>query len=194
MKSQSGFHYAWKDVSPPEVLGINARNDKERNEYAVLYAKQSLQRTAKELAFYGETSLVFDALIQHYALPVVRSFNADNYSPYHYEAIALKDHDELMLFIHENDPVKQIVSSLMMSMIKNSSIRLNVYFIDPLITESKMDAWAKTQAIPPYLLYAKLMTLNAGEGEFAKLNDKPSVPALYLVREGVSTHISTDGF
>jgi integrating conjugative element protein (TIGR03759 family) len=194
MQNQSGLHYAKKDVSPVEVLGINARDDKERAYYSILYAKQTLQRTAKELAFYSESGLAFNALVQQYALPVVHPFDADSYSPYHYEPLTLQNHDDLEFFIYENDPVKPIISSLIASMTKNPGIRLHIYFIDQAITQAQMDDWIKVQAVPEGLVRSKAITLNRGANEFAKFNDKPRVPALYLIRAGVPTHISTESF
>ncbi|MCE3237396.1 MAG: hypothetical protein K0R24_377 [Gammaproteobacteria bacterium] len=194
MQNQSGLHYGRKDVSPVEILGINARDDKERDYYAVLYAKQNLQRTAKELAFYSESGVAFNARLQQYSLPRVRPFNVEPYSPYHYEPLPLQDKDELAFFIHEEDPVKPVISSLMRSMMKNPSVRLHIYFIEPAINQIQIEAWAKRYAVSSHLMGSKAITLQRGASEFAKLKDKPKVPALYLIRAGVSTPISMENF
>lgn len=82
MKNKTGLYYADKKMSPVEILGVNARDDDERAHYAALYASQTLQRNAKELAFYSQSGKAFQELVAFYALPVVHPFNLAPYAPY----------------------------------------------------------------------------------------------------------------
>jgi len=82
MQNRSGLYWKGSQLSPVEVLGINARNPSERKRFAYAYAKQLQEKMAKELAWQFATSQAKAEVNK--GLPLIRPFNVSRFSPYNY--------------------------------------------------------------------------------------------------------------
>lgn len=194
MQSKSGVYYKDKELSPIEILGINARDNTERDHFAKLLVKANSQRIAKELAFEKSYSRAYKKHIKNNNLPVVRNFDTDKYSPFNYKAVDLQDGDDLMLFVNNEIHVRRIIGPLLSEIINNNKVKLNVYFMDKKIHKDEIFSWAKKQNIPVDLVKDKRITLNIGYNGFNKINKNETLPAMYLVRSGDTTEIDLSRF
>lgn len=210
MQNRSGNYFKNTKLTPVEILGINARTDEERMQYAVIDAKQEFEKNAKILSFNTDYDMAATALKNKLNLPVIRKFNYAKYSPYNYKPVQLKANDKLMLFVKRNENVKPIVSYLMSEIESNPSVQLNVYFIDNeksnkgktiKITKSDIVHWAQEQNIPSTMVNDRLITLNFDNGQYASVNAKGGInikdrktPLLILVHDGQSRVVDTGRF
>ena len=100
MQNRSGVYYQKSQLTPVEILGINASTNNERHAYAVLDAKQEFERTGKLLAFNAAYYQAATQLKEQLHLPMIRSFDATQFSPYSYQPTTLEPQDQLMfLFV-----------------------------------------------------------------------------------------------
>lgn len=208
MQNQSGYFYGTQSVSSPlggtmvyakkatpvEILGFNARSDASRNKYAQLDAQQQIQYMSKYLAYIADYNKEAVALKNKLKLPIVRKFNEQKFSPYHYKPVALKSGDKLMLFVRSSDEVRPIVASLMTSIQKNKNVSLNVFFVGKNLTKTTLETWARDQNIPPELVKSEKITLNFGNDQYDDLKTNHALPLLILVRDGNSRFVSTSRF
>lgn len=197
MNNKSGTYYKNTKLTPVEILGINAKDDGERNYYAMLDASQEWQKNAKILAFNTAFQKATRQMQNMQGIPIIREFDYTKYSPYSYEPINLQSNDKLMLFIKLNDSVKPIISYLINSITKNPKIQLNIYFIEDGIKEEKekITQWAKGQNIPFDMVNKKEITLNFGSKQYEELKDiKKKTPILTLIRNGKSRLVDTGRF
>ena len=194
MINKSGQYYKNKELSPIEVLGINAQDNTQRSLFAKMLVKANIQRFAKELAFEKAYSQAYKNYITEKKLPIVRAFNTDKYSPFNYKAIDLRDNDNLMLFVKTNDAARRIVSPLLSEMINNDKIKWHIYFIDKTVDKNSVFNWARQMNIPSQLVVDKRITLNIGYQDFKKINLDGNTPTLYLVRNGSATEVDLSRF
>ncbi len=197
MQNRSGFYYGQDtnhQVSPVEVLGMNARTNEERVKYASQDAKQQFQHLAKYLSFVAEYNKQAAKLSKSLNLPVVRKFDYAKFSPYNYKPVSLQSGDKLMLFVGLDNEVKPIVSSLMGSIIKNPSIQLNIFFVGKAPSVEAINHWASSQNIPPNMVKKGEITLNFDHGKFETLGHLDKPPVLLLVRDGQTRNVNLGGF
>lgn len=194
MNNKSGQYYKNKDLSPIEILGVNARTNIERDYYADKLVKTNSQRIAKELAFNSSYRKAYKSFVSANNLPVVRDFDTDKYSPYNYEPINLKDGDNLMLFIRRKDAVRRILMPLMSEIESNKKIKVNVYFLEEQIEKNEIYDWATSFNIPVEWVRDKKVTLNKDHSKYKAISKDDKSPALYLIRDGETSNIDLSGF
>ena len=203
MRNKSGVYFKNRHLTPVEILGINARNDQERRQYAQLSAKQEMQKIAKIFAFSQAQHTASVELQKQLNLPLLQPFDYSKYSPYNYKPINLQVNDKLFLFIKLGNSVRPVISSLMTSIKNNPTIHLNIYFTEQKnqkITQDQIFKWAQAQAIPPQMVNDKLITLNIADKKFKainkkdKRNKKNKLPMLILVRGGKSMIVDIGRF
>ena len=195
MQNRSGVYFKNTQLTPIEILGINARDDAERSQYAMLDAKQEFEKNAKILAFNAAYHKAATVLKEKLNLPIVYKFNYAKYSPYNYKPVQLQKNDKIMLFVKKDENVKSVVAYLMVEIERNSSLQMNIYFIDSDITKDEITKWAQRQDIPPEMVKNKFITLNFNHGQYAAVNIKTKkTPLLILARNGHSRIIDTGRF
>lgn len=195
MENKSGWYFKNTTLTPVEILGINARTDEERAQYAAIAAHQEFEKIAKVLSYNAAYSKAALALKDKLNLPVIRKFDYSKYSPYNYQPIDLQKNDKLMLFIKKDENVKPIVSYLMAEIEHNHSVSLNIYFLDSKITKNNIVDWAQGQNIPPAMVNHKFITLNFDNGQYAEIKaEHKKTPLLILIRDGQSKIIDTGRF
>tara|TARA_R110002167_G_scaffold93474_7_gene250493 strand:- start:5278 stop:6126 length:849 start_codon:yes stop_codon:yes gene_type:complete len=182
MQNQSGFFLSPKNGehwSPVQVLGINARSDKERKHFADLAAQQQLQYLGKQLAFVQAQSSAYGSLMQQINLkPIdINQIDMKKFSPYNYEPLKLNSGDHFNLFIKTGEPVRTIMAYLLGKVGKAN--HLNIYFIGK-INDAGIQEWARSQNIPPAMVNSGVITLNFNKGRFENMNITKPTPVLTL--------------
>lgn len=199
LETPAGRMMVSSNYSPVDVLGINAPNDADRQKYASDSADNEFQRLAKFLAYNAAYHKASVSLKDRLNLPILKPFDTAKFSPYNYQPVSLQAHDELMLFVHVDDAVKPIMASLMASIAKDPSVRLNVYFVaknGSTVSSSDIQAWARHQNLLPVMVDRQEITLNIDTGKYAALgstNDH-KLPVLVLVRDGQSRFVDVGRF
>lgn len=194
MSNKSGQYYKNKELSPIEVLGINAQDNTQRSYFAEMLVKANIQRFAKELAFEKAYTNAYKNYITEKKLPIVRAFNTDKYSPFNYKAVDIMDYDNLMLFVKTTDAARRIIGPLLSEIINNDKIQLNIYLMDNSIDKNVVFNWAKKMNISSELVSNKKITLNVGYQDFKKINPDPNTPTLYLIRNGNALQVDLSRF
>lgn len=191
MQNKSGLYWGKANLSPVEILGANARNPIERRRFALLYAKQSQERTAKELAWQAATNEAKTEINK--GLPLIRPFDVTKFSPYNYHPINLEKSDELFLLTKVNLDVHRIISTLLADIQSNKNIRLNIYFSGA-SSDNSIQNWANDQNIPIRLVNKGEITINTNEGPFSHVKNKKTLPLLVLVRNNKAKLIDVSRF
>lgn len=194
MVNKSGQYYKNKELSPIEVLGINAQDNTQRNLFAQMLVKANIQRFAKELAFEKAYANAYKNYITEKKLPIIKPFNTDKYSPFNYKAVDLQDNDKLMLFVKTSDAARRIISPLLSEIINNDKVQWHIYLMDKSIDKNEVFNWARKMNIPSELVGNKTITLNIGYQDFKKINLDGNTPVLYLVRNGSATEVDLSRF
>jgi len=196
MQNKSGVYYGKSTLTPVQVLGINARNDAERQHYATLAVQQAKQRFAKELAFNALFSQTFREETK--GLPRVKPFDYEKFSPLKYKPIVLQTGDQLQLFLAKGQSVSAIMSVLVADLKHTEKTKLNVYFVGKDVTEKSVQTWARKLALPPALVKEGRLTLNLGSKASALLKQaqlkSSDLPLLVLVRDGKASLVNTGRF
>jgi integrating conjugative element protein (TIGR03759 family) len=191
MQNRSGLYWKGAQLSPVEILGINARNPQERRRLALLYAKQLQEKIAKELAWQFLASRAKAKVNK--GLPLIKPFNVRQFNPYNYQAIGLRSGDQLFLLTRINLNVQRVVSTLLAGIQSQKNITLNNYFVgNP--SSKEIQNWAKNQSIPVTLVKKGEITINTNEGPFSHFGNMKKLPILIVVREGKATSIDLSRF
>lgn len=194
MKNRAGTYYKDKNMTPVEVLGMNARDNKERQFYAQLQTQQMIERSAKEKAFGADVQQTMDALHKASGYPTVRKYDVRKYSPHSKHALQLLPGDKLVFFTKTSDQVKPITSQLIKSVSKTKNTQLDVFLVDKSIDAKKANKWARSQSIPVELVSSKKITINLGKGQLNKINKNNKTPLLILIRNGESESVDVGKF
>lgn len=98
MQNKSAVYYKGLDLTPVDILGINARTESERNHFAELGAKQEALKVTKSIAWNNAFYRAYNELFKD--VPVIdEAFDPKPYGPLAYEPISLKTGDALYWFI-----------------------------------------------------------------------------------------------
>ena len=195
MQNRSGFfdQGAGHHFTPVEVLGANARTDVERAHYAEQDAKQQFAYLAKTLAYNAAYQHAAHAYQVQLHLPMVRPFDTRPFSPYRYQPVTVKPHDQYWLLVRADDAVKPIVAYFLAALRALPSAQLNVVF-EGQTTNLQVQQWARGQAIPIDMVNTHQVTLNFDHGQFSRFHVTQRLPVLVQVRNGHSTLIDTGRF
>ena len=181
------------EANPIVVLGVNSRNNDEREGYARLLAQIEFEQTAKYLAFNSEYQKQANLLRKKMNLPIIRQFDTDQFSPYAYNPIPLKKDDKLFLYAKSTDSVDAMVRPFIKNL-KNKGSQLNIFFTDT-PGDEKIQAWGRAHSLPLSLVKEHIITLNNSLGQYNKFKkDSGGQPILILLRNGKSTIIDLGRF
>ncbi len=195
MQNRSGVFYQHQEVTPVEVLGFNARTDTERSYYAALDVTQQFAHLAKYFAYLHAYQGKANQLKKQLSLPVLRSFNTDKYSPYHYRPVEIRPQDTFKLFVHRQDEVSPVVAYLLKAIEHDHSVHLNIYFLDSGLAPQSVQAWAAEHSIPAaWVGRGKPITLDISNQTFLRLHTTRKLPVLVLIRQGKTRFVNTGGF
>lgn len=194
LKTPMGDMIVSDDYTPIQVLGINARDNAEREKYASIQAAQEFQFLGKTLAYNASYNQAAQSLKDQLHLPIIKQFDVKPFSPYSYQPVILQSHDQLILFTKMDTEVRPIVSEIQSAIQKNASIHFNVYFVGDAVTKQAVQSWARSQNILPDLVVNGSITLNFDDGRYEKIQSDKSIPVLMLVRDGQTHFVDTGRF
>ena len=182
MENQSGFFLSVKNNeywTPVQVLGQNARTDKERAYYAHLAAEQRLQYLGKQLAYSNLEDQMYAQLMQQLNLKPLDTSQIDmaKFSPHNYEPLTLHQGEYFNLFVNIKQPIKTVMAYLLSKV--STENPLNIYFVGS-VTSDQIQKWAKDQNIPQAYVAKGIITLNYDSGKFAGLHVNKALPVLML--------------
>ncbi|HFL2715770.1 TPA: TIGR03759 family integrating conjugative element protein [Legionella pneumophila] len=191
MQNKSKFYYEGLRQTPVDILGLNARNEHERNHYADLSAKQEAQKVSKNLAWNNAFYKAYNKLFTN--VPVVGDFDPSPYSPYAHKPIQLNPGDTLFFFIKDKDPINSILMTLFEAIEQTPNTQLHLMLLD--MDDSAIQLWANQHQVPQHLVHNSRISLNHGELSYQSLKaHKKTLPLLLLAQNGRSNIIDLGRF
>lgn len=191
MQNRSKIYYKGLRQTPLDILGLNARNETERNHFAELAAIQEAQKVSKNIAWNNAFHKAYNKLFAN--VPVVGDFDPSPYSPYAHKPVQLSQGDTLYLFIKPDDAVKTILMVLIEAIENTPATRLNLMLIES--DELSIQLWANKHQIPQYLVNKGQITINHGEQNYQALKlKKKTTPLLLLSKNGSSSIVDLGRF
>ncbi|HAT9060337.1 TPA: TIGR03759 family integrating conjugative element protein [Legionella pneumophila subsp. pneumophila] len=190
MQNKSKLYYKGLRQTPIDILGLNARNEPERNHFAELAARQEAQKVAKNIAWNNAFYKAYNKLFVN--VPVVGDFDPSSYSPYAHKPVQLSQGDTLYFFIKEQDAVKTILLMLFDAIEQTPNARLHLMLLD--MNDTTIQIWANQHQIPQHLVNGGRISLNHGELSYQSLKVKKSLPLLLLSKNGHSSIVDLGRF
>jgi len=191
MQSKSGVYYQGLNLTPLDILGINARNETERTHFAELAATAEAQKVSKNIAWNNAFYRAYNALFK--GVPIVGDFDLTPYSPLHYKPVTLEPNDRLFLFVKTTDAVKTILMTLGELLQTTPNAELHILLLNA--QEFEIQQWANFHQIPQDLVTSHKINLNHGHLQFESLKfKKKKTPLLLLSRQGKSIRVDLGRF
>jgi len=173
----------WKDIDPPQVLGMNAKTEEERMKYARIDVQLDKERTSREIAFQHAYDKAFAS-----AYPNSKPININ--TSHHSDAV--KSSDRFYLFTPLNDPEGALLAAKIIRLMQDKSeISLNIFFVGK-ASFSAIQRWGKANNIPKAMPNLDQVTLNHNEKDKSNMlqhilkSTKVTLPLLVRVRGGQS--------
>lgn len=185
MQGPNGHWYP--NLTPPEVLGLNAQTPAEQRHFAEIVAKEEHDKLLRELVF---NNAVHQAALRLYAKePIIRSFNTTPFNPIktsYRNTVSLQRGDHLTLFI---DPIKGLdfmaLPKLLAAIKNTNNVELDIFCVGN-VDDNSIRHWAKLNNIPTDLVSQGRITLNQDNGRLQKTAGNAVLPYVLLVRQGES--------
>ena len=191
MQNRSRIYYEGLRQTPLDVLGINARNEAERNQWAARAALQEAQKVSKNIAWNNAFYVAYNNVFK--GIPVVGEFDKAPYAPSNYKPMTLNANDTLYLFITPEQAIKTVLMTLTDALSTTPTARLHVMLLNA--DDTSIQLWANQNQVPREWVNAGRISLNHGELHFnALLLDKKTTPLLLLTREGASRVVDLGRF
>ena len=191
MQNRSGLYYEGLRQTPIDILGINARDEAERDHFAELASHQEAQKVSKNIAWNNAFYKAYNQLFKD--VPVVGEFDPSPYAPDNYKPMALKPNDTLYWFIKPEHAVKTVLLPLIEALQSTPNTTLHLMLLGA--DDAGVQLWANVQQIPRELVSSGQITLNHGELSFDALTVKnKATPLLLLARDGASSVVDLGRF
>lgn len=191
MRSKSTLYYHGLNMTPVDILGLNARDDAERAHFATLAARHEAQKVAQNIAWNNAFHQAYNQLFKD--IPVVGQFDPTPFSPHAHQPITLNPGAQLYLFIKPDDSVKSIVLQLIDAIQRTPNSQLHVLCVD--MDNEAMQRWANQHQLPMLLIAARKLTLNPGQQQFDSLSlQHKKTPLLLLAQEKQSQVVDLGRF
>lgn len=191
MQNRSKIYYEGLHLTPIDILGLNARNESERNHFAELAARQEAQKVSKNIAWNNAFYKAYNKLFEN--VPVIGDFDPAPFSPYAHKPVVLNQGESLYLFIKENDAVKTILMMLTEALETTPNTQLHLMFLG--FNETDIQLWANKHQIPKSLVSNQQITLNHGDLQYQAIKlDKKHTPLLLLSKNGSSSIVDLGRF
>lgn len=191
MQNRSGLYYKGLRQTPIDILGINARDEAERDHFAELASRQEAQKVTKNIAWNNAFYKAYNQLFKD--VPVVGDFDPSPYAPDNYKPITLNQNDTLYWFIKPEHAVKTVLLPLIEAIQSTPNTTLHLMLLGA--DDTGVQEWANIQQIPRDLVRDSHITLNHGELSFDALTLKnKTTPLLLLARDGASSVVDLGRF
>lgn len=168
----------YKDLDPPEVLALNAKDLKEMMRFAKIQAHNIHDRVTKELEFNLVYSKAYKSLYPN-EKPVV-TFGGKSL-----DRNRLRFGDRIWLFVGTKTPLGHFIYQNLIKIIKkNKGVVLDIYFVGKDLENRNIQSWAEDSGIIPNIINTQV-TLNYGNVRFQNLsrNKKISLPFIGIVHD-----------
>ncbi len=179
----------WKDLDPPQVLGMNATTENERMEFAMIDVRIDHDRATREIAFQHAYNKAFAKLFPNAKLIAI---NTNKQS----QSANIHSHDRYYLFTALNDAEGAMLATKITGlMAKKSDVALNIFFVGSAPIRD-IQRWAKGNNLPTKMQSQDRITLNqneqGGHNMLKQIVKTPSVslPIVVRVRDGHSSIIT----
>ena len=179
----------WKDLDPPQVLGMNATTENERMEFAMIDAHLDHVRVSREVAFQHAYNKAFAKLYPNAKLIAINTNKQAQSANIH-------KGDRYYLFTALNDPEGAMLATKITRLRTNkSNIKLNVFFVGK-VSVFDIQHWARGNNLPRALKNNDRITLNHNKSRGGNMlkqivkTTSVSLPVLVRVRSGRSNIIS----
>lgn len=191
MQNKSKLYYKGLRQTPLDILGLNARNEAERNHFAEIAAKQEAQKVSQNIAWNNAFHKASNQLFAN--VPVVGDFDPSPYSPYAHKPVHLSGGDTLFFFIKEEDAVKTILFMLYDALENTPNAKLHLMLMD--MDDTTIQLWANQHQIPQHLVNSGRISLNHGELNYQSLKlINKTLPLLLLSKNGHSSLVDLGRF
>ena len=191
MQNRSAIYYKGLHQTPIDILGINARDEAERDHFAELASRQEAQKVSKNIAWNNAFYKAYNQLFKD--VPVVGEFDPSPYAPDNYKPVVLKPNDTLYWFIKPEHAVKTVLLPLIEALQSTPNTTLHLMLLG--VDDAGVQQWANVQQIPRELVSTGQITLNHGELSFDALTVKnKATPLLLLARDGASSVVDLGRF
>jgi integrating conjugative element protein (TIGR03759 family) len=172
---QRGPRGYWSpNLDPLTALGVEARNDSERQRYAELQVRLEAQRAERELAYQRAYD---DAWQRVYpGLLPLQGATTPLHSPVAGSPVAGRLH----LFVKPDcPPCQQRVREL-----QSRNADFDLYLVDSQLDDQLLRDWARQAGIQPVRVQRQQITLNHDRGQWQRLGKNTQLPASFQQREG----------
>lgn len=189
MQNRSKIYYQGLRQTPLDILGLNARNEAERNHFAELAAVQEAQKVSKNIAWNNAFYKAYNKLFAN--VPVVGDFDPSPFSPYAHKPVQLNQGETLYLFIKADDVVKSILLTLTEAIENTPDTHLHLMFLET--DDISIQLWANRNQIPQHLVNSGRISLNHGDLSYQSFKKK-TTPLLLLSKNGSSSIVDLGRF
>lgn len=167
------------NISPIEVLGTHARNDKERMRYAKMWAKVMYEDTDRILAFQMAYNTAFDQMYGH--IPFIDDSKL-NLPQNQTNNIQLGDRILLFVKLEACKKCNSVARELLL-ITENKDIQIDIFFLDATkgSDDIKIREWAKNNVYDKSKLKAGKITLNHDNNKLFRITKNPvmEVPVMF---------------
>ena len=157
-------------LDPLTVLGVESRNEQEREHYARLLAKKMHDRMERELQFQRTYDRVFAELYP-------------NEQPFTVEPHVSERIGRVIYFTRLDNCDKCESNAERMLSYVNEKTPIDIYFVD-VKSNDDIYAWAKKHHIDPNKVQKKLITLNHDSGAWLQYADGKMPAAFQIQKDG----------
>jgi integrating conjugative element protein (TIGR03759 family) len=191
MKNKSATYYQGLQMTPIDILGLNAQSDAERARLATLAAQHEALKVAQNLAWNNAFHEAYKKLFE--GIPVIGDFDPSPFSPHAYRPLQLAQGESLYFFIKPDDAIQTMLMVLKEAIQETPNTKLHLLFLN--MGEADIQAWAARHAIPMQLVHQKRITLNQGLLAYEALAlKKKSTPLLLLAKNNASIVVDLGRF
>lgn len=152
-------------LDPLTALGVEARNDKERQRYAELQVQLEAKRVERELAYNRAYTAAWARLFPD-ALPIQRPLAGG--------AVATQT-ERTALFVEEGCEACETEAKRLQTL----DLPLDIYLVGSQGEDARIQAWARKTGIRPEQVRRQQITLNHDNGQWFRLGAPGTLPAVY---------------
>jgi len=185
----------YPQLSPPEVLGMYADNDQDKERFAELSAKEEHEKISRELVF---NNAFHEAMVKLYSNePVIKDFDISSFNPiqgkiavHGSSMVTLTAGDHLVVFVDTTPGFDFLAMPTILNLIStHPGVSLDIYCTGN-VTDADIQLWAKTNNIPLDLVQKHIITLNHDNGKLKSILGSGLLPQVVLVHQGQSQNIN----
>lgn len=181
----------WQHLDPPQVLGMNAKSQAERMQYARIDAKLDHERASKEIAFQHAYSKAYAQLYPQAKLIAINTGQ-------HGARQAVRPGDRFYVLTKLDDPEgAMLVSQVLQLMRSQSNVSLNIFFVGQAFV-TQINQWGRRNNIPASMPHHNQVTLNHNQHNGNNMlkhlmkTTQVTLPVVVRVRDGQSQVIKME--